>query len=132
MIALNSSVHHSTLHIFDVERYVGWSCILNSSHPPPAHATEDHEQERERPMTAHQRSRAWMFVTPCTINFHSDKKTISKVVKTMVVIFHGGKNQFSTVVKKSISNQFSAVVKFNFHGGKKSIFHVGKNQFPRC
>ena len=25
----NSSVHNSTLHIFNVERYVGWGCILN-------------------------------------------------------------------------------------------------------
>ena len=25
----NSSVHNSTLHIFDVGRYVGWGCILN-------------------------------------------------------------------------------------------------------
>jgi len=29
MIASNSSVHNSNLHIFDVERYVGWGCILN-------------------------------------------------------------------------------------------------------
>ena len=29
MIAQNSSVHNSTIHIFDVERYVGWGCILN-------------------------------------------------------------------------------------------------------
>jgi len=29
MIAQNSSVHNSTLHIFNVERYVGWGCILN-------------------------------------------------------------------------------------------------------
>ena len=29
MIAWNSSVHSSTLHIFNVERYVGWGCILN-------------------------------------------------------------------------------------------------------
>ena len=27
--AANSSVHNSTLHIFDVERYVEWGCILN-------------------------------------------------------------------------------------------------------
>ena len=25
----DSSVHNSTLHLFDVERYVGWGCILN-------------------------------------------------------------------------------------------------------
>jgi len=25
----NRSVHNSTLHIFNVERYVGWGCVLN-------------------------------------------------------------------------------------------------------
>jgi len=29
MIAYNCSVHNSTLHIFNVERYVGWCCILH-------------------------------------------------------------------------------------------------------
>jgi len=27
MIAQNSSVHNSTLHIFPHQRYVGWSCV---------------------------------------------------------------------------------------------------------
>ena len=29
MLTKNSSVHNTTLHIFNVERYVGWGCILN-------------------------------------------------------------------------------------------------------